>query len=142
VFTTGDGLNTAGIQWQQKAGANRDQHNLRIDQNFSESERLTVNYTRESNYGALYANSSLPTVPSGYNTSLNTFLSGALTSTLTPRMVNQFVVGFLNPVQDRDNRYDEQVPSLNGVFKKLPPDQNVNRTFFPDGAIPFLMSPT
>ena len=141
-FTTGDGLNTAGIRWQRKPGANRNQHNLRLDQNFSESERLTVSYTRESNYGGLYANSSLPTVPSGYNTSVNTFLSGTLTSTLTSRMVNQFVVGILNPVQDRDSRYDVQVPSLNGVYQKLPPDENVNRTFYPDKAIPFLMSPT
>src|SRR5439155_4505941 len=50
-FTTGDGLNTAGIRWQRKSGANRNQHNLRLDENFNQSERLTINYTRERNYG-------------------------------------------------------------------------------------------
>src|SRR6185503_5318998 len=44
VFTIGDGLNTAGIQWQRKAGANRNQHNLRVDQNFNQSQRLSVSY--------------------------------------------------------------------------------------------------
>jgi len=142
-FRVGDGLNTAGVTWERRAPSDRDQINLRVDQNFNQANRLTLNYTREEVNGGLYAASSLPTVPSGYNLSTNWFLSGTLTSTLTPRMVNQFVAGILDPTQDRDNRYDQQVPSLNGKYVKIEDfDENARRTFYPNGPVPFLVQPT
>jgi hypothetical protein len=142
-FRTGDGLNPAGIVWERAARADRDQYNLRLDQNFNQANRLTVNYTKENTTGPLYTPSALPTVPSGFNNTDNWFLSGTLTSALSSRMVNQFVAGILDPTQDRDTRYDVQVPSLNGKYVKIADfDENTRRTFHPDGPIPFLLTPT
>ena len=142
-FRVGDGLNTAGVTWERKAPSDRDQINLRIDQNFNQANRLTGSYTYEKVNGGLYGASSLPTVPSGYNLSTNWFLSSTLTSTLSSRMVNQFVVGILDPTQDRDMNYDKQTVSLNGKYVKIADfDENARRTFYPNGAVPIIIQPT
>lgn len=47
VFNVGDGLNTAGYSWIQKASNDRDQFNVKIDHNFNERQRLMFSWNRE-----------------------------------------------------------------------------------------------
>jgi hypothetical protein len=103
-FTTGDGLNTAGIRWTLRISGqdnannwsqevNRDQYNFRIDHNFSTTHKVSVTGTRERSTGDF----SPPTWPTGENgRSLKTpaVYQGVFTSTLSPNVVNEFRAGW------------------------------------------------
>jgi len=102
-FRSGDGLNTAGYTWSRAGGTNRDQYNIKIDHTFNSRHTMNGSYTRElTNSVNGFLAAPFPGGPSGKSRNIDYFFSGNLTSTLTPRMVNEFRLGgqhadFLSP---------------------------------------------
>ena len=65
-FLTGDGLNTAGYVWRRAASDDLYSLDLRVDHNFSQSERLTLSYNRDyENYPNGNDGQQYPTSPGG-----------------------------------------------------------------------------
>ena len=104
-FTSGDGLNTAVFRWvrggdsliggQQglEGDTNRDQINIKIDQNFNSSHKAAVNWTYENR-----GSTTSPSVwPGGYvaeTTRTPQVVTSSLTSTLSSSLVNEFRFGW------------------------------------------------
>jgi hypothetical protein len=105
TFNSGDGLNTAVFHWirggdtliggQQglESDTNRNQSNIKIDQNFNANHKASFNWTYEKR-----TSTSSPNIwPDGYRTDTirkPQVLTSSLTSTLTPSLVNEFRFGF------------------------------------------------
>ena len=105
TFNSGDGLNTAAFHWirggdtliggQQglESDVNRDQSNIKIDQNFSERHKASFNWTYEER-----RSTSSPNVwPDGYVTDTTRkpqVLTASLTSTLSSTLLNEFRFGW------------------------------------------------
>ncbi len=93
-LAAGDGLNTAAYIWQRPAHDDLYSLDLRMDHNFSQSERLTLSYNHDfendpnGNDGQQYPTS----VPGAYENH-STVASAALVSTLSPAMVNEARIG-------------------------------------------------
>ena len=103
-YEIGDGLNTAGHRWLRNerggtenifsTGGNlgRKQINVKIDHNFSQSNKLGVSYTYERSVG----NQNFETWPDGFRGSVARYpqtLSVNFTSTLSPTLLNEARVG-------------------------------------------------
>jgi len=97
-FSVGDGLNSAGYTWNRTTPSNRDQYNIRIDHNFSQANRLTGSYTRESTLSN-YSSVNFP-IKNGRGEGMNHLWSGSLTTILSPSMVNEFRYGGKHPLTD------------------------------------------
>jgi len=93
-LAAGDGLNTAAYIWQRHAIDDLYSLDLRLDHNFSQSERLTISYNHDQeNYPNGNDGQQYPTsVPGAYVTHA-TVGSAALVSTLSPTMVNEARIG-------------------------------------------------
>jgi Carboxypeptidase regulatory-like domain len=93
-FNTGDGLNTAGYIFQAPQSDMLYSFTTRIDHNFNDSHRLYVSYSRdqavEPNFNDV---SPLPSSPGGLFDDYAYSLSGGLTSTLRPNLINEFRAG-------------------------------------------------
>jgi hypothetical protein len=106
--TNGDGLNTAVHRWIRRTvagpagftGENADafrrrQANVKIDHNFDANHRLTGTFIREVRY-----TDNMPLLaawPSGWDGEIRedpTLISAQLTSTLSPRVLNEFRYGY------------------------------------------------
>jgi hypothetical protein len=95
-YTVGDGLNTAGYTWIRRGTGgqvNRDQINVRLDHNFSQSHKLTFSMTREENRNPMYQ-MSWPGGFDGRQVLRPSFFALALTSTLSPSVINEVRYGF------------------------------------------------
>jgi hypothetical protein len=129
-FTTGDGLNTAGFRWvrggdsliggQQglESDVNRDQSNIKIDQNFNSRHKATFNWTYETR-----ASSTAPSVwPGGYKAETSRkpqVLTASLTSTLTSSLLNEFRFGWRRTDSITYYPYDDPAKK-DEVLKFLP----------------------
>src|SRR5262249_48407688 len=89
VFTTGDGLNTAGFTWIRPSSDDIYSENIKIDHNFNDKWKLSASYAHD---GETYPNGNdaqpLPQSPIGVYTDTGTVGSLILTSTLRPTLVN------------------------------------------------------
>ena len=93
-LSAGDGLNTAAYIWQRKATDDLYSLDLRVDHNFSQSERLSVSYNRDSeNYPNGNDGQQYPTSVPGADNNHYTVGSAALVSTISPTMVNEARIG-------------------------------------------------
>lgn len=134
AYDGGDGLNTAVFRWVRRtrgtdtfAGnsdtTNRNQFNLKIDQNFNARQKLSVNYTVETDL----SDQSQSTWPGGYDGEVNRkpqVITARWTSTLASTLLNEFLFG-LNRVDNHssyamDNREtgaaaSEWLPLYNGI---------------------------
>ena len=104
-FTSGDGLNTAVFRWvrggdsiiggQQglESDVNRDQINIKVDQNFNSNHKANVNWTYETRRST----TSPSDWPGGYRASTSRkpqVVTGSLISTLSPTVLNEFRFGW------------------------------------------------
>jgi hypothetical protein len=115
-YTVGDGLNTAGFQWQQtqtgQDGAtgqspnpNRNNFTLRLDYQVNDRNKLSFIMTREHDYGVT-GQTGLPGLPAmnpGDNSGpgffgdvqrFPNFYTGSWVSTITPSLLNEFRAGY------------------------------------------------
>jgi len=104
TFNSGDGLNTAVFHWirggdtliggQQglEGDTNRDQSNIKIDQNFNSRQKASFNWTYEKR-----TSTSSPNIwPDGFTTDTTRkpqVFTASLTSTLTSSLLNEFRFG-------------------------------------------------
>src|ERR1039458_2926844 len=94
VFTTGDGLNTAGFNWTRASSDDIYSMNIKIDHNFNEKERLTASYAHDTEkYPNGFDAQPLPQSPIGLYTDTGTVGSLTLTSTLRPNLLNEVHAG-------------------------------------------------
>jgi hypothetical protein len=104
-YEVGDGLNTAGYRWTRNerdgseniftVGGNlgRKQINMKIDHNFSSSQKVAGSYTYETSSG----NAGYEIVPDGYRGAVGRkpqTLSVTFTSTLSPTLLNEARLGY------------------------------------------------
>jgi hypothetical protein len=107
-FTVGDGLNTAGIRFTRRINGrdvllqdqtdqnNRDQINVRLDQNFSSSHKLSFVYTREDAKNESDP-SGIEQWPNGFNGANRKYpriYTFSFISTLASSIVNEFRGGY------------------------------------------------
>ncbi len=93
-FRVGDGLNTAGYTWSRRATNDRDQLNFKIDHTFSSKHNGSFSLTHEVEDNANGNNAQpFPTSPGGRFANDDYFYTLSFTSTLTPRLVNEFRAG-------------------------------------------------
>lgn len=107
-FTVGDGLNTAGVRFTRRISGldtllqdqvdqnNRDQINVRLDHNFSSSNKLSFVYTREDskNRSTSAGIGQWPNGFQGANRKYPRLYNAAFTSTLASNIVNEFRGGY------------------------------------------------
>ncbi len=104
-YEVGDGLNTAGYRWtrNERDGAEgifaiggnlgRKQINMKIDHNFSNSQKVAGSYTYEISAG----NAGYEIVPDGFRGAVSRkpqTLSVTFTSTLSPTLLNEARLGY------------------------------------------------
>jgi hypothetical protein len=93
-FRTGDGLNTAGYSWLRPSTFDRDQINAKIDHTFSSRHNANFSYTWETEDQINGPGPQpFPDAPGGKYGNIDHFYSLAVTSTLTPSVVNEFRAG-------------------------------------------------
>ena len=106
-YTVGDGLNTAGFQWQrtdsgidgatgQSANPNRNHITLRFDYNINDKNKVNFVMTKEHDYGVT-GQTGLPDYPAGYFGDVQrypNFYTAAWTYTITPTILNEFRFGY------------------------------------------------
>lgn len=94
-FRTGDGLNTAGFQWQRPNPDDQYSVDFRIDHNFSASERLTGSYARDHETLPIsgFLSPPVPTAAASPYTGTSHSLSLSLTSSLRPTLLNEARAG-------------------------------------------------
>lgn len=121
-FLTGDGLNTAGYVWQRPAQDDLYSLDFRLDHNFNPNHRLTFSYNRDyENYLNGNDGQVFPTSPGGAYVQTSMVTSLALTSTLSPSLVNEFRVGIQRAHLDFEAPWTANgnttgiLPSINGV---------------------------
>jgi hypothetical protein len=96
VFNVGDGLNTAGYSWIQRAATNTDQVSLKFDHNFNEKHRLTFSWNREnSNSTNGFQSQRFPGTPGGSVNSPDSAYALKVFSVLKSNITNEFSVGIL-----------------------------------------------
>jgi hypothetical protein len=121
-LAAGDGLNTAAYIWQARVPTNIYSLDLRVDHNFSQSERLTASYNHdtENNPNGNDAQNYPTSVPGRYQ-QFSTVGSLALVSTLGPAMVNEARIGVQRTNLDFEAPWTSSsqgislLPSLGGV---------------------------
>jgi hypothetical protein len=105
-YTVGDGLNTAGFQWQrtdngvdgatgQSANPNRNDFTLRFDYQVNDKNKLNFVVTRERDWGVT-SQTGLPDYPAGYFGDVQrvpNFYTASWTYTITPTILNEFRFG-------------------------------------------------
>ena len=96
VFNTGDGLNTAGYAWIQRASSKRDQYNLKLDHNFNDRHRLTFSWNREDSLSLNgFQSQRFPDAPGGTVDSPDNAFALKISSVITPSLLNEFSIGIL-----------------------------------------------
>jgi hypothetical protein len=100
-YLIGDGLNTAGYQWQVPAFANRNQFTFKVDHNLSNTDHLNVVVTRERQSYLSTAQMYPAVVAKGVSEIESWYLSLGLTSAFKPTVLNEFRFGFQHPDIDQ-----------------------------------------
>lgn len=117
-YLIGDGLNTAGYQWQVPAFANKDQLTFKVDHNLGSNNHLNVVVTRE-HQSYLSTAQIYPAFPAkGVSDIISFYVSGGLTTTFRPTLLNELRLGFQHPDIDQvggTRAYPEVYPTNNGI---------------------------
>jgi hypothetical protein len=106
-WTVGDGLNTAGFQWQrrdygvdgatgQSQNPNRNHMTLRFDYQINDANKVNFIMSRERDWGVT-GQTGLPDYPAGYFGDVQRvprFYTAQWTSTLSPTLLNEFRFGY------------------------------------------------
>jgi hypothetical protein len=94
-FRTGDGLNTAGFQWQRPNPDDTYSMDLRIDHNFNSQHRLSGSYNRDHETIPIagFLSPPVPTAPASPYTGTAHSVSVTLTSSLRPNLLSEFHAG-------------------------------------------------
>jgi len=118
-YLVGDGLNTAGYQWQIPSYSDRDQFTFKVDHYFSQNHHMNVVVTHEHNYYT----STAPVYPtenvSGISQVHSWFASLGFTSTIGPALLNEFKLGMQHPDIRQiggTSAYPQVYPSTNGTL--------------------------
>jgi len=125
-FTIGDGLNTAGFSWVAPQTERQYDLTAKVDHNFNERHAMYVRYSQgEQNTLCDNVNGGLARFP-GMPCFVDTFrdpknLAVNYRATLTPRMVNEFVVGF-NRFAFSFNNPDPNADSNPPIILNIPTD--------------------
>ena len=118
-YLTGDGLNTAGFQWQVPSFSNKDQFTGKVDYYFTPNHHMNVVYTYEKNDYTSTAQI-YPDFPAEGISNVRTyFISLGLTSTLTPTLLNDLRGGLQHPDINQvggTRAYPEVYPSIDGML--------------------------
>jgi hypothetical protein len=105
-YTIGDGLNTAGFQWQQpengvdgatgqSPNTNRNNYTLRFDYQINAAQKLNFVMTKERDWGVT-GQTGIPDYPTGYFGDIQrkpSLYTAAWTWTITPTLLNEFRFG-------------------------------------------------
>ena len=120
-FRVGDGLNTAGYTWSRRATNDRDQLNFKIDHTFSARHSATFSITHEVENNLNGNNAQpFPDSPGGKFANDDYFYTLSFTSTLTPRLVNEFRAGSQRARIKAVGPWDDEaglkkLPTVNGL---------------------------
>jgi hypothetical protein len=117
-YLIGDGLNTAGYQWQIPQYSNKDQLTFKVDHNLSNNNHLNIVVTREHQDYL----STAPIYPNaadwkGNNDVLLWYTSIQMTSTIRSTILNEVTLGFQHPDMNQisgTRAYADAYPSNNG----------------------------
>ena len=118
-FTVGDGLNTAGYQWQVPSFADKDQFTFKVDHYINQNNHINVVVTHEHQW---YTSTTpiYPTAPAvGLNQDYAWFASVNFDSTIKPSLLNQFKIGLQHPdlAQVSGTRaYPQLYPTNNSIL--------------------------
>ncbi|HEY2383738.1 MAG TPA: TonB-dependent receptor [Terriglobia bacterium] len=129
---SGDGLNQAQFRWIQHGDSliggqqglepdvNRNQVNVKIDHNFNARNKLTFSISDERRHSTT-ARAVYPTAEqwAGHTERLPRVITSQLTSTLSPRIVNEFRFGFQRTKGGTTYPYDDPA-TKDAIFKYLP----------------------
>jgi hypothetical protein len=128
-YGEGDGLNTAGIRWMrgnnaaqagfgtttlqtgQNINADRDQINLKIDQNFTASHKLSVGYTYEVSGGGTFVGF-WPKQYVGETRRTPHILTSNFTSTLSPTLLNEGRFGIRITQTESNGAWDNSIQEI------------------------------
>lgn len=105
-YTVGDGLNTAGFQWQQpengvdgstgqSPSTNRNNYTLRLDYQINDAQKVNFVMSKERDWG-VNSQTGIPDYPAGYFGDVQrnpSFYSVAYTWTIKPTLLNEFRFG-------------------------------------------------
>ena len=105
-YTVGDGLNTAGFQWQQpqngqdgatgqSPNTNRNNYTVRFDYQINAAQKVNFVMTREHDWGVT-GQTGIPDYPAGYYGDVQrhpNFYSAAWTWIISPSLLNEFRFG-------------------------------------------------
>lgn len=96
VFNVGDGLNTAGYSWIQRSQTDTNQISLKLDHNFSEKQRLTFSWNRETSQSPNgFQSQRFPNTPGGSVDSPDSAYALKLFSVVRSNLTNEVTVGIL-----------------------------------------------
>jgi hypothetical protein len=129
-FRVGDGLNTAGYNWNQPTPVNFELYEGRIDYNFDEKNRLAITLSQQSYHSFNVASPpAYPTVPGNSDPTETTTYTVGFTSVLRPNLINEARVGIfryrtiVSPQYDPDNPGSKGLdPVINGVQTQIYPN--------------------
>lgn len=97
-FRVGDGLNFAGFTWQRPISTDFSQWDLRFDHNFNQNHRLSFSFSNQDySYQNTIGAQPYPGVPAGQAKSDTNFAALTFTSTLSPKLINEFRAGINRP---------------------------------------------
>jgi hypothetical protein len=119
-WTVGDGLNTAGYQFQrreegidgatgQSPSANRDHLTLRFDYQVNDKNKVNFVMSREHDFGVSSQSGQLY-YPAGYIGDVQRkprFYSASWTNTLTPSLLNEFRFGYKRDTWEGSSAFDK-----------------------------------
>jgi hypothetical protein len=128
-YASGDGLNTAGIRWMrgnnaaqaglgtttlqtgQNINADRDQINVKIDQNFTANHKLSVGYTYEVSGGGTFVGF-WPRQYTGETRRRPHVLTSNFTSTLSPTLLNEARFGLRITKTESNGAWDSSIQEI------------------------------
>jgi hypothetical protein len=116
-YRVGDGLNTAGYNWNQPTPVNFELYEGRIDYNFDEKERLAITLSQQSYHSFNVASPPpYPSTPGQADPTETTTYSAALTSVLRPNLINELRMGIFRSRTIVQAPYDPATPGSKGFL--------------------------
>ncbi len=129
-YRVGDGLNTAGYNWNQPTPVNFELYEGRIDYNFDEKNRLAITLSQQSYHSFNVASPpAYPSVPGNSDPTETTTYTAAFTSVLRPNLINEARMGIFRTRTLVQAQYDPDnagskglLPTINGVQTQIYPN--------------------
>jgi len=117
-FQVGDGLNVAGYTWNRPIPVNFELYEGRIDHLFNEKHRISITLNQQSYHSInVAAPPPYPSIPWQADPTETTQYSAALTSVLSPTLINEVRIGIFRPRTTVQTPFT-QTPSIGPVSNK------------------------